>query len=210
MIVDGQAEFRTLRSIFPRIRTRATLMGPLWADLQPGGGIPKIVRAASPALKALASKGAQRILILLDHENRPQCVPTWRAALEAAFDRASRNAGVADVKVVLKVRMYENWLISDPAAIKSMPRRFNLSNAHESQIAPDRADRADALHILKTAARGVEYHKVRDAMALMAKFDPYVGAGNSRSFRRFLRLLGCNEYAAQSRVPEEASLNRAP
>jgi hypothetical protein len=202
MIVDGQGEFRSLAKIFRRVRTEHILLSPLYADLQPKAGTLKLVRAALPAVRVLAKKGAQRVLIILDHEDRPECVPSWRSRLEAAFNQPCKNAGVVEVRVVLKVQKYENWLISDPGAIKSMPQRFNLSNGNKSEIAPNKADRADGMRILKASAQGAEYHKVQDAVALMDKFDPYVAAGNSRSFRRFLRLLGCRSYAGQSRMPE--------
>jgi hypothetical protein len=128
IIVDGQAEYRSLARIFSSIRTRAKLLNPLYADLQPKAGTSKLVRAALPAVRVLAKKGAQRILIVLDHDHRADCPPGWRAKLEAAFGRPCKGVGVTDVKVVLKVQMYENWLISDPGAIRSMSQRFNLSN----------------------------------------------------------------------------------
>jgi hypothetical protein len=199
--VDGQAEFRSLAYIFSRIKTNDILMSPLYADLQPRAHKSKLVRAGLPAIRILARKGVQRIIILLDHEGRVMCIPKWGAELEAAFAGPCRENGVVDVKVVLKAQMYENWLVSDPRAIKEMPRRFRLSNAHERQISPNRADTVDAVRILKSSALETEYHKISDAVKIMNRFDPLVGASNSRSLRRFLRLAGCPIYKGQSKIP---------
>ena len=78
MIVDGQAEYRSLAKTFPRIETDDQLLNPLYADIQPKARPEKLVRAALPSLRLLAKKRAQLILIILDHENRPECVPNWR------------------------------------------------------------------------------------------------------------------------------------
>lgn len=120
-IVDGQAEFRSLPSILSKIDTNEILVNPLYADLQPGANKLKLVRAALPSIRILARKGIDRILVLLDHERRATCIPTWRAELEDALADPCRNNGIVDVKVVLKAQMYENWLVSDLAAIRRMP-----------------------------------------------------------------------------------------
>jgi hypothetical protein len=86
-------------------------------------------------------------------------------------------------------------------AFRTLPRRFRISKSFESQVAPDRADRADAVRLLKTAAIGKPYHKVEDAKRILKAAEPLRIGANSRSFRRFLRLSGSRTYASQSRIP---------
>jgi Domain of unknown function (DUF4276) len=201
IIVDGQAEYRSLQRMLPRIDTNNDFIKILYADVQPRARTAKVVLAALPAIRVLGRKGARRILLLLDHDNRPVCIARWRTELEDALVTPCRINGVVEVSVVLKAEMYENWLVSDPRAIKSMPQRFSLSDAHERQISPDRADRVDATRILKATAQGAEYHKINDAVRIMSRFDPLIGARNSRSFRCFLRTAGSRTYSGQSRMP---------
>jgi hypothetical protein len=103
--------------------------------------------------------------------------------------------------VVVKETKYENWLISDIAAIRRMPRRFQLSAQQIRSIQPNKADNVDAVRILKRAAIGSAYDKVRDAMRIMSYANPMNVAKNSRSFRRLLRLIDCPSYVSQSKIP---------
>ena len=185
MIVDGQAEFRSLPKMFSRINTRSTLIRPLYADIQPKARPEKIVRAIWPSVHVLARKQVRHILVLLDHERRSECVPNWRDTLESALSDKCGGMGIENIKVVMKVQMYENWLVSDPTAVRKKMARFSLSEAHVKKVSPNKADHADAIKILKEAAQGSSYAKIKDAVGIMEKFDPYVGAANSRSFRRF-------------------------
>jgi hypothetical protein len=104
------------------------------------------------------------------------------------------------IAVVVKDTAFENWLISDPDAVSQLAGRFALTEAQREHIA-ERCDRMDASAVLKRAALRDSYDKVPDAMRLMARADPRRMAGNSRSFRRFLRVVGDPHYVDQSRNP---------
>lgn len=201
IIVDGQAEYRSLQGICQRVDTDYTVLKPLYADMQPNAVPAKIVRSAQTHLQIFAAKKVDRVIICLDQENRAACTPAWARILERAFAASRARTGINEIIVVLKVRMYENWLVSDVNALKTLGARFLITAAHEKQIVPNRADTANATQILKDAAQKVAYHKVRDAVSVGRVFDPYRGAANSRSFRKFLRMIGCKRYSDQSREP---------
>lgn len=55
--------------------------------------------------------------------------------------------------------------------------------------------------LLKRCSLDKAYDKVADSKAIMAKADVSTIAAHSRSFRRFMRLIGCPVYATQSRFP---------
>ena len=86
-----------------------------------------------------------------------------------------------------------------------MPRRFRVTRAFERKVSPDRADHvADAEALLNSAAQGTPYHKRTDAKAIAGKQNALRVARNSRSFRRFLRIVGHPRYAEQSAKPWRA------
>ncbi|MBI4500040.1 MAG: DUF4276 family protein, partial [Gemmatimonadetes bacterium] len=130
-------------------------------------------------------------------------------AVAAAFLNAlcpiAINCGVPALAVVIKNRRYENWLISDPAAFKRMRKRFRLSKRQVQSIEWDKADSVDGFQILSRAARGAAYSKTADAMQILNYTDPDQMALNSRSFRRFLRVLGHPNYLDQSRSSRPAA-----
>ncbi len=151
--------------------------------------------------KIFVEKNCHRIIICVDHENQTECIPRWRDDIEAALIKRFNGEATIDVKVAVKAEMYENWLVADTSVFERHSARFSFTNAHERQVSPNKADRTDALKILKSAANNSSYHKVDDAVLLMKSLDPYRAAANSRSLRRFLRLVGCNTYSLQSKSP---------
>ncbi|MGO9903074.1 MAG: hypothetical protein ACLP0J_26085 [Solirubrobacteraceae bacterium] len=52
------------------------------------------------------------------------------------------------VYVVVKVRMFENWLVADYDALAAQRGRFKSSVADRNRVQPNRADAADAAAIL--------------------------------------------------------------
>ena len=201
IIVDGQAEFFSLSQIYKRIDTKNQLLSLKKADLQPGAPVKKNAKRARSALTLLARKGAKRVIVLLDFEDASGCPGKRKNALEDAVSAVGHAVGISEVFVVYKNRMYENWLVSDTQALKALPGRFSIKNADTSNIEPNKADNCDAMCILKSAAQTEDYSKVSDAARIMELLDPYRAAKNSRSFRRFLRVVGCAKYQKGSLHP---------
>lgn len=200
-IVDGDAEFRSLPELIPRVVTPYTVLKPLYADMQPTAPIPQIVRAVKSRLHIHAVRGADIALILIDLESKKMCPGAWAQQLEQGLAHGCAGCGINTFKVVVKNRTYENWLVSDMEAIIRMPERFKLSAKQLAQIQPNKADSTNAIEILKTAAIKKSYDKVPDAIRIMRFADPLRIAANSRSFRRFLRAVKNPVYAAQSLDP---------
>ena len=169
--------------------------------MQPAASPGAIVREARTRLHILKHKQVERVIVLLDLEDRDECPPSWVTTLEDEFQRGTGDLGIREINVVLKVRRYENWLIADTGGFRRLPRRFHLSRASVNAVSPDKADNVAALRILKQAARGLSYDKVSDAVKIMRVANARAAARNSRSLRRLLRLVGDPNYAAQSRRP---------
>ncbi|HEY0735331.1 MAG TPA: DUF4276 family protein [Herpetosiphonaceae bacterium] len=199
-IVDGEAEYRSLPPLLRQIERESqhVLLNPLLAKLQPLAHVSRIVAAVAPAIKILRGKQAQKVIILIDRENREVCSGAWAAEITNAL--AAKYGSVA-FGVVIKNSCFENWLVADTRVFTKLPKRFSLSDTAIRKIQPNKADRIDAQKLIKEAARGNAYHKVTDAMRIMAEAEIMSIAANSRSFRRFLRMLDHPRYRDQSRNP---------
>lgn len=196
-LVDGEAEFRSLSLLYPRVRTSAVLLAPLVSGLQPLAPVGQLVGSINRRIPILRQRNVDVGIVLLDRETRPECAGCFAQHLEARFADLVNPR----IKVVIKDRCFENWLISDMLAITELPRRFAVESGQRQVVEPDRADRVDALAWLKRAARNKSYSKTEDAVRILRKADPGRMAMNSRSFRRLLRVMGDTRYRTQSRQP---------
>jgi hypothetical protein len=136
-------------------------------------------------------------IVVLDLESDAACAGTVAAAIAHAL----HNVSPIPVHVVLKDRMLENWLVADIDAVARLTARFRIRGADRAAVAPNRADRIDALALLRRTAQKKAYDKRRDGQKILASSDPATMASNSRSFRRFLRVLGHPAYRDQSANP---------
>lgn len=203
-IVDGDAEFAALPRLLPKIETMDELLGRVVkASVHPLGGMGKLVRGLMHSVRILVlQRGVGLVVVLLDREQRERCCGELAEELRSALKAECASEGLkVRIEVVLKDRMFENWLVADLEALRSSPKRFRLSSAMVKQVEPDRADAADGLKLLKGATQKVGYDKVDDAKLILAAADPLRMGANSRSFRRLLRVVGSPKYFQQSRRP---------
>jgi hypothetical protein len=113
-----------------------------------------------------------------------------------------KAAIVVDGQAELQALKFENWLIAGLAALKAMPARFQVTRQFERKVSPNKADNIkNAESALKRICKGASYHKGKDAREIARHQEPRRIAENSRSFRRFLRVVGCKKYTSQSREP---------
>jgi hypothetical protein len=204
-IVDGEAEFRSLSGIYPRLGVSATLLAPLKSDIQPLAPLPQIAASIKIPLRIMHGRGADLVVVLLDREMRTECPGDLARSLSLLL---SLSYPVPRIAVVMKDRRFENWLVSDPEVFRHFKARFRFESGHRSQVAPDKADHIDALAMLKRLVIQQDYSKVKDAVQILRHAEPSRMARNSRSFRRFLRLLGHPAYSLQSRRPNGSWANR--
>lgn len=203
LIVDGHAEFIGIPRFLDRVQTSAEVLRPIRADMQPFAPPGQIAHRAAKKAGILLSRGASKIIVLIDHETRPDCTPRFRRELEREMRKRMKTKGrPASVHVVVKETMFENWLVADPGACKAVIKTSRGIGALRRHVEPNKADNVDALALLKQHAARKQFDKRGDGAAICAKLDPNVAAQNSRSFRRFLRLLGNPDYAKQSKRPK--------
>jgi hypothetical protein len=198
VVVDGLAEYASLGLLWPKLTpvTGHTYLRVLKADIQPLAPFPVIARACRDALRQLAGRGVDRILVVFDREDRGECPP----AIATAVQRALREHSACPVTVVVKDRQYENWLVADLEACARHPVRYRVAPRHRRATEPDRADIINATAVLKSIVNG-DYDKIEDAKNLLVEMDPLRAAANSRSFRKLLRELDHPAYRTQSRAP---------
>lgn len=201
IVVDGQAEYRSLPKLYDRLETSHLIVKTLYADIQPFAPVAQIVRAVKSRLRALLVKNVDHVIVLVDRETNDVCPGEWAKKIERALEKTCSQQVGCSFAVVIKESCYENWLISDVDCLLSMPKRFFLSQKTIRSIQPDKADKRDAQDLLKKAAKGAAYDKIQDSVRIMSTAHPLRLAANSRSFRRFLRQVENEKYKDQSKRP---------
>src|SRR5207248_8508876 len=122
-------------------------------------------------------RNAERVIVILDRETRSECPGKLAGAIEAKVRSADR-----DVVVVIKNVMFENWLVADIHAVASITARFEVSKTAIKSVEPNRADHADAIGLLRKAAKkGKSYDKVADSKRILKVAHVSFMAANSRS-----------------------------
>jgi hypothetical protein len=199
LVVDGRSEFEALGRLKPRLdaSTGHTLIGPVRANIHPKAHVSGIAAAAIEAIVVLRVRHVERVVVLLDREDRQECC----GALADRIAQEIRSKVSEPVDVVLNDRKFENWLVADVQAVQALPARFRLSRTIVNSITPNKADNVDADSVLRNAAVGQAYQTVKDSLRIFEHADLDRIAANSRSFRRFLRVIDYPDYRDQSRQP---------
>jgi hypothetical protein len=199
LIVDGDSEFRCLPEILSRLEGCNELVKTLRAKVDPLAADAVIARSVRNELAILASKRVDIAVLLLDYEEGADCPGARAQRIENAI-RANCGGLVGQLFVVIKNTKFENWLVADVTAFAKLRARFTITDGVKREIQRG-ADSVDGLQILKRAANGEAYGKVRDSLRIAHTQQPLRIAHASRSFRRLLRVIGCPQYAAQSKRP---------
>ena len=204
MLVEGDGEYHALPYLVSRIHTEhEILQRPLRSPIHPLSAVGSIARAAVPSARILIGRGADRVVLLLDHEDRPACPGVFAEGLATNLRRLlAPSHPRTEVAVVVKVQAFENWLIADGGAVLQLTGLFPRSRGLAGHVSANWADHLNALDLLEHCShpnRG--YDKIKGALRICQVMDPAGAARNSRSFRRFLRVLGHPLYRNQSRLP---------
>jgi len=199
VIVDGQAESQALSHLFNNIVISGSqIINPLYADMQPKASPEQIARAAYSRICILQAKCVDKIIVLIDNENRADCHINFSNSIKVAV----KNLFNIDVYVIVKYKCFENWLISDPNGLSKLKSRLSITNSFINTVSPNKADAVlNPVVLLNSVCNKLDYHKRIDAIAFTKNIDPDKMALNSRSFRRFLREVGYMKYSRQSKRP---------
>lgn len=202
VIVDGAAESQALKLITQKIYIPdAQILNPLYADIQPRSAPGQIARSVKSKLDILIARQVDQVVVLIDREDRSECPTRLAQDIEGAF----RKLGHKNVSVIIKNRKFENWLIADVEVFRNKAR-YKVTNKFIKAVVPNKADSVDnAEALLNQICIGTEYHKRRDAAQITDLQDVSSIGNHSRSFRRFLRLIGHPDYIAQSKNPTSQS-----
>jgi hypothetical protein len=200
LLVDGMAEYHSLALLTPRVSTEHTIRRPLRADIQPLAPTGQIARTILKSMPLLVAKGVQRVVVLIDMEDRDECPGVFASDIENQVRALNKHE--CQVYVVVKARCYENWLICAISALKRQRSRFPHVGRITKHVLSDKGDSADAIELMRQCTdSNAAYEKVNDAKRIMTAADPHEIARNSRSFRRLLRILDDPKYKDQSRLP---------
>jgi hypothetical protein len=202
ILVDGQAEFHSLPLFLDRVDTQAQILKPLYCDMQPFASYQQIAYVAMKRVSILLQKGVSKVVVLIDKEQRGDCAPLMANSIEEELEgRLRQTDWNGQVSVVVKVDAFENWLVADPHAFVKLTGMFKHRKRIRKAVEPDKADNVDALAVLNRCCVKGSFSKVKGAKAICQRLDPTRAATNSRSFRRFLRVLGDPAFSTESKNP---------
>jgi Domain of unknown function (DUF4276) len=206
LLVDGRAEYYSLPYLLPRLGSPHQVLNPLVCDIQPFASPAQMALAASKKFPILLARGVETIIVLIDKETRPDCTVELVQAVEReAKSRLASLSTTVDLQVVLKVSMFENWLVADPRALGDLAGLFEKVERIEKQVLKGRADAVDALGLLNACSRQRSYDKMAGAVAICKRLDPVRAAENSRSFRKLLKAVGATGKAPREQRPSRRS-----
>jgi len=200
IITEGVSEYRSIPLLYPQLNRRSgnRIVATMRVNVSPLAPDKVIAHKCAPLLVAAKAKSAERVVVLLDREQRDECAGDIASSLEFAI--SARSPGPI-ICVVLKDRTYENWLLADVDALAAQPGRFRLTQGLVKAVQPDRADSCTGIQLLGKAAIKVPYSKVEDSVRICRKMDLGRASQHSRSLRRFLRIIDDAAYLEQSRLP---------
>jgi hypothetical protein len=198
IFVDGNAEANAQRKILEKIRIPGVeFLGPIYVDMQPKATPRQIARKIIDKSGLTANKTEYNI-ILIDKEDRNDCTIAFANNIESALNSFNKQK----FYVVIKQIQFENWLIASPSSFSRMKKRFAETAQLTKYVTPNLADNIQTpVSLINKIALKTYYHKRNDAVQIASLCDIKEMASNSRSFRRYLRLIGHPLYSKQSKKP---------
>lgn len=190
-LVDGRSEYGSLPILFEKLRGSCAheLLNPIYVDIQPKSTPRQIAAKCKTRVPILLQSDIHAVIVLIDLEDLADH-PGERAEEIAREIEAQTQI---ETLVVLKVRCFENWVVADVDAVNRV-KNLSISKTNESRIRPNKADNVNASKVISG-----KYHKVNSSKSVFQHANPLEMAQNSRSFRRFLRVVGHCAYSNQSR-----------
>ncbi|WP_392876736.1 DUF4276 family protein [Streptomyces sp. LN499] len=157
-----------------------------------------LARGARTAIQLSFARGAHLVVVLIDRE-----MSQVAASVRAAEIEMQLRSSIDDkIRVVIKDRCFENWLIASPEGFTRQRSRYAYPDKIEKAAVPNKADRvADPCRLINSAMSKGQYDKTGDAAKILRVSNLDSLAANSRSFRKFLAVLGDPAYATGSRQP---------
>lgn len=145
-----------------------------------------------PLVMAMLAKRPEKIIIILDRENRVVCPPELASrGLAVITARCGYSLGACELTLVISDKNFECMLFADYSAVD----RLRILRARISQSFPATTDGVGVLSWIKHALNpGASYHKIRDGMNLASHGEfmlPEVQQ-RSRSLRKLMHELSTN------------------
>ncbi len=200
VVTEGESEVRGLPMLYPQLERRLGLqiLRPVRASVDPLAPVAVLARGARTGIQMAFARGAQLVVFLVDRE-----MSQTLASKRAAEIEAKLRSDIDDrIRVVVKDRSFENWLIASPEGFRAQRARYARPERIERAAVPDKADKViDPCEVINSAMTKGQYDKTGDAPKILAAANIDSLAANSRSFRRFLAVLGDPAFSSGSKKP---------
>jgi len=204
IVSEGIAEYHSIPLVLRRCsHITNSILDPLKCDFHPNATYAHIAKVIIKKTQGkLIRESVDLLVVLIDREKRQDSCCFIASNLKSELlDQTRANGLQISVEVVVKDRMFEDWLISDVSALDFHPIRFPDRLKIRSLVEPNKSDSTDGLTTIKLALGKNHYEKIRDAKLICSNINIQTAGKNSRSLRKLLRVLEIQEYRNQSKNP---------
>lgn len=184
ILTEGRGEVPALPKLYGQLRALGhQLLNPVFVDVPPLAPAALVANRARARVNMMLARDADRAILILDREGSLQD-PVVRAQ---EIVSALKPMCGGDVRVVIKDRCIENWLIADSAAFSAQPMLFPRHD--KIRYAAGRADAQDATKLIKMALHTSSYEKMQHPAKILAHSKIVSMRSNSASFERLIQAI---------------------
>jgi hypothetical protein len=186
IVTEGRGEVVALPLLYSQLEKVGSvrLINPIFADVDPLAPIALLCKGLSPRIKQAGSRGADRVIVLLDSEKNNIC-PGERAA---EICRCLSGMVEEEVAIVLKHTCFENWLVADMSPFFAQPALF--PEVARMKISAGSADVANGKRVIQSALGSRRFYSKMDHPCKILKgANVEAMRRQSRSFDKFVRTL---------------------
>ncbi|MCP3421359.1 DUF4276 family protein [Nocardioides pinisoli] len=208
IVTEGDSEVLALPGLYEALseRTSTQYLKPLRAAVDPLAPPPVVSRGCADRVRLSFAKGADLVVVLLDREGASQSAADRAADIEKMLAKDFGD----NVRVVVKDRTFEHWLIAACGAFAAHPAKYPNAEKIKKGYTKGRADScADAESLINRGLGKGKYEKTKDAPEILKSASIVEMATHSRSFRRFLAVCGDATYSNGSCTSLEPPLGPA-
>lgn len=184
-IVEGDTEYYCTPKLLGRLGH--VVLTPLSIHGSSGNWEQLLLRKVVPRIRALALKAPDKIIIMLDREDRPDCTAELaRQATQVISHEITNFKITCSIAIIIADKYFECLLFADYDLLDSMP----IFSERVSPRLGDTTDGKNVLALAKAALREGERYRKNEHGPILARrinLDSTAVAGRNRALRKLLK-----------------------